>query len=68
MLATTDGFLTMLSTPNGMNGFWRFFEMGRDRQFGIWSRHGPSSENPIVTDDFLAVQRELLPDRIFQIE
>jgi hypothetical protein len=30
MLATTQGYLTLISTPRGMNHFWRFFQMGRE--------------------------------------
>lgn len=31
MLATTNGYLTLISTPRGMNHFWRFFKMGEAR-------------------------------------
>ena len=30
MLATTNGTLTLISTPCGMNHFWRFFKMGEE--------------------------------------
>ncbi len=68
MLATTDGRLTMLSTPRGMNHFWRFFRMGRDGLHGVWSRRAPSSESPFVSPGFLQVQRELISERAFRVE
>ena len=68
MLATTDGRLTMISTPRGMNHFWRFFRMGEREEHGIWSRHAPSQENPFVKPEFLAVQRELISDRAYRVE
>lgn len=68
MLATSDGELTLISTPKGHNHFWRFFEMGRNGEHGVWSRQGPSSENPQVSAEFLRIQRELLNERAFQVE
>lgn len=68
MLATTDGHLTMISTPHGMNHFWRFFQFGQEGKHGFWSRRGPSSESPLVSKRFLDIQRELIPERVFRIE
>ena len=31
MLATTGGEMTLISTPNGFNGFWRMFEFAKRR-------------------------------------
>lgn len=68
MLATTDGSLTLISTPRGQNHFWRFFEMGQSAQHGVWSRRAPSSESPLVSPGFLQVQRELISERAYAVE
>lgn len=68
MLATTHGRLTMISTPNGMNHFWRFFRMGEQSEHGVWSRTAPSQENPVISPEFLATQRALISDRAYRVE
>jgi hypothetical protein len=68
MLATTDGYLTLVSTPHGKNHFWRFFEMGQRGENGVWSRQAPSGESPYVSESFLEVQRQLLSERAFAVE
>lgn len=68
MLATTEGQMTLISTPHGKNHFWRFFEMGQKGEHGIWSRRAPSAESPYVSPSFLDVQRELISERAFRIE
>jgi hypothetical protein len=68
MLATTDGALALISTPNGRNHFWRFFEFGTRGEHGVWSRAAPSWESPLVSQGFLDVQRELIPERAFRVE
>ena len=68
MLATTDGYLTLISTPHGKNHFWRFFEMGQRGENGVWSRQAPSSESPFVPQGFLEIQREMISERAFQVE
>lgn len=68
MLATNDGYLTLISTPNGMNHFWKFFELGRAGEHGVWSKQCPTKENPLVSESFLETQRALFQDRAYQIE
>jgi phage FluMu gp28-like protein len=68
MLATTNGYLTLIGTPNGRNHFWRFYGMGQAQEHGVWSRTGPSSESPYVSKVFLAIQRELITDRAYRVE
>jgi phage FluMu gp28-like protein len=68
MLATTDGSLTLISTPCGRNHFYRFFEMGTRGENGFWSRTAPSSESPFVRPGFLEVQRELISERAYLTE
>ncbi|HRJ26545.1 MAG TPA: hypothetical protein PLO61_03415 [Fimbriimonadaceae bacterium] len=68
MLATTQGKLVMLSTPAGMNHFWRFYQMGQRGEHGIWSRSAPSWESPYVRDSVLSVQKQLMSDRAYRVE
>ncbi|CAN5410763.1 hypothetical protein BH11ARM2_BH11ARM2_35530 [soil metagenome] len=68
MLATTGGRLTLLSTPNGRNWFWRYFRRGEEGGAGIWSRRGPSSENPKVPASFLDARRDMVSERTFRTE
>jgi len=58
----------LISTPNGKNHFWRFFEMGRQGEHGVWSMRAPTSQSPLVKPEFLAVQRELISDRAYRVE
>lgn len=68
MLATTDGSLTLISTPCGRNHFYRFFDMGLRGENGFWSRTAPTSESPFVRPEFLEVQRELISERAYLTE
>ncbi len=68
MLATNNGRLTLISTPNGLNHFWKFFKMGEAGEHGVWSRSAPSAESPYVSPEFLRVQREVISERAFDIE
>lgn len=68
MLATTNGDIALISSPNGQNHFWREFERGRRGENGAWSRRAPSEENPHVSRSFLAVQKDTLPDRVYWVE
>ncbi len=68
MLATTKGTLTMISTPRGMNHFWRFFRMGQEGRNRVWSRTAHSAESPFVSKSFLETQRDLISERAYRIE
>lgn len=68
MLATTNGQMTLISTPNGRNHFWKFFGYGMTGEHGVWSRRAPSEESPYVSKTFLAIQRDLIPERAYAIE
>ena len=68
MLATNHGRLTLISTPNGLNHFWKFFKMGETGEHGVWSRTAPSSESPLVSKEFLRIQKEIISRRAFEIE
>lgn len=68
MLAASDGRMTLISTPRGRNFFYRLFRMGERGESGFWSRRSPSSENPRVSKEYLALQREILSERSFRTE
>src|SRR5688572_18732598 len=71
MLATTGGSLTLISTPRGMNHFWRFFQMGQEpssNNLSVWSRRAPTSESPYISPGFLEMQRGLISERAFRVE
>lgn len=68
MLATTNGRLTLISTPNGRNHFYRMFELGQRSEHGVWSSTAPSTQNPYVSQRFLDVTRELISERAFAVE
>lgn len=68
MLATTNGILTLISTPRGLNHFWNFYRMGESGEHGIWSRSAPSEESPLVSQDYLSIQKALISQRAFEVE
>jgi phage FluMu gp28-like protein len=68
MLATTDGEMTLISTPNGHNFFFRLFALGEAGLHGIASHRGPTSENHHVNPAFLAAQRKLVSERSYRAE
>lgn len=68
MLATTNGSLTLISTPRGRNHFWRFFNFGQTGEHGFWSKRAASSESPYVSPHYLQVQRELISERAYRVE
>jgi phage terminase large subunit-like protein len=68
MLAVGGGKMTMISTPNGKNHFYRYFRKGELNEEGFWSKSAQSSENPLVDQSYLALQRDLLTDKAFRRE
>jgi phage terminase large subunit-like protein len=68
MLATNGGEMTLISSPNGFNWFWRLFQAARIGDPNLWSRAAPSTENPRVSPSFLAMQRGLLSERAYAVE
>jgi phage FluMu gp28-like protein len=67
MMATTDGQMTLISTPKGHNAFFKFYERARDDE-DYFARRSPSDENPYVSKRFLESQRLLTSERTFQVE
>jgi len=67
MLATTDGKLTLLSTPKGTAGFAykAFYDRLEDDYF---SKQVPSYQSPLVPDDFINNQQEQLSSIAFKQE
>ncbi len=68
MLATTEGQMTLISTPNGHNPFWKFFERGKAQDDDMWSRQASSTDNPHVSKRFIEAQKELVSERTFAVE
>ncbi len=64
-LATTNGTLLLLSTPNGRRGFfYREWTSPVD-----WTRiEVPATSCPRITADFLADERQSMPDALFRQE
>lgn len=68
MLAANDGRMTLISTPRGRSFFYRFYQMGVRAENGFWSRTSPSWENPLVSQEYIELQKEILSDRVFRTE
>jgi phage FluMu gp28-like protein len=68
MLATTAGTLTLASTPNGFNAFWRRFRRGEEGDGTTWAAQAPTAENPFVRPEFLEGQRLLVSQRTYAVE
>ncbi len=68
MMATTDGALTLISTPNGHNHFYDYFSEGESNPDEFWSLQAPSSDNPMVRQKFLEQQRRLMTPSAFATE
>ena len=68
MMATTDGSLTMISTPNGQDHFYEAFREGLENSDEFWSLQAPSSDNPQVRQAFLDRQKKLLSPSAFATE
>lgn len=69
-LLDKDGWLKLISTPKGKNWFYKEMLRARKREnFGIYEAFNlPSSTNPIMTPEKLAVERRLVSDRVFRQE
>ena len=64
MLSTTDGTIILMSTPFDKSHF--FYQAYSSP---VWSRyHFKTSDNPLVTKEFLDKQREFLGERRFTQE
>ncbi len=64
MLSTTDGTIILMSTPLDRSHF--FYQAFNSP---VWSRyHFKTSDNPLVTREFLDKQREFLGERRFTQE
>lgn|GEM_PF-241213 len=68
MLASTNGRLVLLSSPNGTNWFWRLFRRGQTEPGAVQSYRAPSWEAPHVSREFLTLQQSLISDRAFRTE
>lgn len=67
MLATTDGSMTLLSTPMGDRGF--LFNAFNDRLADdYYTKQVPSYRSPLVGDDFVSNQQKQLSNTAFKQE
>lgn len=68
MLATTKGWACFVSTPNGLDKFYDFFEKGKDPHQLEWdSFQAPSTCNPLFTQEEMeASQKEMSEDEFAQ--
>lgn len=68
MMATTDGTLTMISTPNGQDHFYEAFQEGLENTDEFWSLQAPSSDNTRVRKEFLERQKKRLSPSAYATE
>ena len=68
-LADYKGDAYFFSTPKGMNGFWRLWQIANDENETEWqaSRY-PTMTNPFIADEEIEALRRMLPSRIFAQE
>jgi hypothetical protein len=60
MLATTQGKLLLLGSPNGVNNF--FYRAFSDKKEGYNAYHATSYESPIIDKVFLETEKDTLSD------
>jgi phage FluMu gp28-like protein len=69
MLAAKRGGAMLLSSPNGRNEFWQWYQRGLASDNADWqSFHAPSSDSPILSGDELEDIRRNTPERVFRQE
>ena len=66
-LADYSGDAWIFSTPKGMNGFWRLYQLGLSGN-GWKSWQMPSTVNPLIADTEIEIMRRTMPQRIFEQE
>lgn len=52
-MADQAGKIDLISSPNGKNWFWRFYQMGQTTDSYYFSRRGEVFENPNVSQDYI---------------
>ncbi len=68
MLADRQGQMVLLSTPNGMNHFFRWFSLGESAHSQVKSFRFPTESNPAISAEYLRMQRRLLSARQYAVE
>lgn len=69
MLAARKGSAWLLSSPNGRNEFWQWYQRGLDPQETEWhSWHAPSISSPVLDDTEIESIRRDTPARVFEQE
>lgn len=68
-LSDRQGSAMFISTPKGMNWFWRMFTKGQDElELETASWRFPTSDNPYIPDEEIEAARRSLPERIYRQE
>jgi len=68
-LADYEGDAYFLSTPKGMNGFYRMFQWGIDPLMDEWACwQMPTRINPRIPPSEIEAMRKSMPERIYQQE
>lgn len=68
-LMDLHGDAWFLSTPKGMNGFWRLYQKGQDPQETDWkSWKLPTSANPYIMASEIEAARRSLPELVYTQE
>jgi phage FluMu gp28-like protein len=69
MLAAKRGSAWLLSSPNGKNEFWQWYQRGLDSTVNDWySFHAPSYTSPVLSEAELDSIRLSTPERVFRQE
>ena len=68
-LSDRQGRAMFISTPKGMNWFWRNWQRGRDGGADDWaSWQFPTSGNPYIAATEIEAARDVMPERVFAQE
>jgi len=68
-LTDRRGGALFISTPRGLDWFWRLWELGRAGDDADWaSWRFPSAANPFLDAEEIEKARQILPDRVFRQE
>jgi hypothetical protein len=69
MLAARQGSAWLLSSPNGRNEFWTWYQYGKNPDYPEWeSFHAPSGSSPVLQDTEIQDIQRNTPKRVFEQE
>jgi hypothetical protein len=67
-LSDRQGWLLAISTPRGMNWFYRGFQEGQDKVNDTESWNFTSADNPYMPAEEIELAKRTLPERVFKQE